>query len=63
VGSYFDVNSVAHGFERFVNGSYTSFDPPGAVYGTFPATNNPAGAVTGFYVDASGVVHGFLILP
>jgi hypothetical protein len=42
----------------------TTFDVPGAGtgagQGTFTYCNNPAGAITGYYIDASGVSHGFL---
>ena len=37
----------------------TPFDPTGST-STFPASINPAGAITGFYSDASFVNHGFL---
>ncbi len=36
--------------------------PRGAVNGTFPQSINPAGAITGFYCDATGC-HGFLRAP
>jgi hypothetical protein len=42
------------------SGTYTTFDAPGAVNGTFPFAINPAGAITGFYYDANFVSHGFL---
>jgi hypothetical protein len=38
--------------------TFTTFDPPGAT-STQAFSINPAGAITGFYVDASGD-HGFL---
>ena len=44
--------------------TYTSFDAPGAGtgpnQGTVSLAINPAGAITGYYIDASGVNHGFL---
>ena len=44
--------------------TYTTFDAPGAGtgpnQGTLPLAIDPAGAITGYYVDASGVNHGFL---
>ena len=43
-------------------GTFTTFDPPGAI-STFPFGINPAGAITGYYADASGVIHGFLWIP
>ena len=39
-----------------------TFDPPGSV-ATFAYAISPAGAITGFYIDASGVQHGFLRTP
>jgi hypothetical protein len=42
------------------SGTYTTFDAPGAVNGTFPFAINPAGAITGYYQDANFVGHGFL---
>jgi hypothetical protein len=41
-------------------GSFTTFDVPGAVNGTFPSSINPAGAITGSYYDVNFVGHGFL---
>jgi hypothetical protein len=56
-----------HGFERFRDGSFANFDAAGAgtgVYqGTRPSTNNLNGEVTGWYVDANGVNHGFVWKP
>jgi hypothetical protein len=54
---------VYHGFLRAPDGTITTFDPPGAVHGTFPAGINPAGAITGSYTDANGFSHGFLGFP
>jgi len=55
---------VNHGYVRTSKGEITKFDVPGAGagagQGTVPQSNNPAGAITGFYIDASGVFHGFL---
>jgi hypothetical protein len=52
---------------RAPDGKFTEFDAPGAGtgagQGTIPMSNNPAGANTGYWVDASGVYHGFLAIP
>src|SRR5437762_3035556 len=40
----------------------TTFDPPGATR-TIALSINPAGAITGYYVDASSGFHGFLRAP
>ena len=65
-GLFDDAKSVAHGFVRTRDGAITTFDVPGAgtgvFQGTFTATVgglNPAGAITGWYVDASNVNHGY----
>ena len=39
--------------------TFTTFDPPGSV-ATEPFAINPAGAITGVYLDANGNQHGFL---
>jgi hypothetical protein len=41
-------------------GTFITFDAPGAVQGTFPASINHAGAITGYYNDANSVSHGFV---
>ncbi len=68
VGSYADANRVYHGFVRAATGTITTFDAPGAstitgsglIRGTAAISVNTAGDITGFYVDASGVFHGFV---
>jgi len=49
------------------DGTMTMIDVPGAGtgphQGTFPSDVNPAGAITGYYIDADGVYHGFLRTP
>jgi hypothetical protein len=42
------------------NGTFISFDAPGAVNGTFPVAMNSAGAITGQYIDGNSAYHGFL---
>jgi hypothetical protein len=42
---------------------YISFEAPGAYFGTFPSSINPAGVVTGSYLDDNFVSHGFLRAP
>jgi len=65
-GFYFDANFVGHGFLRTPDGTITSFDAPGADMtpgtgnGTFGVSLTPGGAIEGIYVDAQGVLHGFL---
>jgi len=45
-------------------GTFTTFDAPGAALvpfsGTAPTSINPAGTITGSYIDASSLGHGFL---
>lgn len=45
---------------RAADGTITTFDVPGAVNGTSPSNINPMGSITGSYVDASFVSHGFV---
>jgi hypothetical protein len=67
-----DFDSVSHGFVRAKDGTVTLLDAPGAgtiadgfnpSQGTFARSINPGGLVTGFYVDANTVYHGFLWIP
>ena len=44
-------------------GTFTTFDAPGAVNGTFSEAINPEGTVTGYYRDANSVSHGFARAP
>jgi hypothetical protein len=70
VGFYSDNSARCHGYVRAANGTFTQIDAPDAGTGPFPqgtfpseftpAGINPAGAITGFYVDASSVQHGFV---
>jgi hypothetical protein len=60
-GIYYGCGT-AHGFVRDRDGKITTFDPPGSTY-TMPTSINDAGAITGWYVDASSVTHGFLRSP
>ena len=45
-------------------GTFITFDVPGAgtgvIEGTYPSGINPAGTITGFYVDANFAIRGFL---
>jgi hypothetical protein len=58
-----------HGFLRVANGTITPFDAPGAgtagtslLPGTDSASINDSGDITGTYVDANGLVHGFVLI-
>jgi hypothetical protein len=72
-GFYSDNSGGCHGYVRAANGTFTQIDAPDAGTGPFPqgtfpseftaAGINPAGAITGFYVDASSVQHGFVRAP
>ena len=70
-GYYIDGNSVGHGFLRTPGGMLTQFDDSEAgttanqtpQQGTFPVSLNDVSVVTGYYVDANGVSHGFLRTP
>jgi hypothetical protein len=69
-GHYIDSNNVNHGFLRSpVGDKLITFDAPGAGktagsgQGTFPESISDAGAITGRYIDANNVNHGFLRSP
>jgi hypothetical protein len=67
--SYLDANNVYHGFVRSPEGTFTTFEAPGAdttpgdFNGTFPYSINDQGVITGYYIDVNNVNHGFLLLP
>jgi hypothetical protein len=55
---------VGHAFVRTPGGKNFFFDAPGeGIQETSPLSINFLGAVTGTFVDANGVSHGFLRLP
>jgi hypothetical protein len=66
-GYCIDANNVFHGFLRTREGTFATFEVPGAGIGAFQGTfavgNNPANAVTGYFIDTNGVSHGFLRIP
>jgi hypothetical protein len=71
-GIYSDANSVNHGFLRSANGKITTFDAPGAGTASYqgtgcfsdcPVSLNIWGAITGIYIDANNVYHGYLRTP
>jgi len=62
-GTYFDASGVQHGFLRAPDGTFTTFDVPGAVGLTAAEGINLGGTIAGFYADASFVFHGFLRAP
>ena len=71
-GTYIDANSVQHGFLRSPNGSFTTFDAPGAGTGSYegtgcssdcPTSLNDSGAIIGTYIDSNFVYHGYLRTP
>ena len=72
-GFYTDTSAHCHGYVRAANGTFTQIDAPDAGTGPFPQGTfpsditpmgiNPAGAITGFYVDASSAQHGFVRAP
>src|SRR5215471_11133919 len=67
-GHFTDSANTAHGYVRSNQGVITVFDAPGAGtgpgQGTFPTAApqliNPNGAITGYYVDSVGALHGFV---
>jgi hypothetical protein len=67
IAGYFDDSTgFVHGFVRHPDGTFATFEVPGATpgsgLGTFPSSLNNAGEVTGFYyTGAIGVPHGFVM--
>jgi len=68
-GYYNDVNIVSHGFLRTPDGTFKTFDAPGAdtnpadAAGTIVTGVNDLGLVTGYFFDSNFRVHGFLRCP
>ena len=58
---------MLHGYLRTKGGTFTTFEAPGAGtgagQGTVPENLNPSRTITGQYLDASGVNHGFAGAP
>jgi uncharacterized membrane protein len=50
------------GYLRSPDGTFTTFNPPGAT-ATAVLAINPAGAITGYYLDANFGAHGFVRAP
>ena len=72
VGIYIDANSVQHGFLRSPDGTFTTFDAPGAGTDSYEGTGCPSDcsvsindsrAITGTYIDTNYVYHGYLRTP
>ena len=63
-GFFWDALGANHGFMRSADGHFTKIDVPsasgGIVLSTFAYGINAPGDVTGVYVDANHVPHGFL---
>jgi hypothetical protein len=53
---------VYHGYLRSPEGRIVTVDPVGSTY-TFPDGINDLGRITGYYLDANNVFHGFLRIP
>jgi hypothetical protein len=66
-GAFEDRNLLNHGFVRYADGSFTTFEAPeagtGANQGTYAWNINLEGTTAGIYIDGSGVYHGFVRLP
>jgi hypothetical protein len=68
-GYYIDGNYLVHGYLRSPWGEITTFDPPGegpngiGCYADCPMGLNDLGEITGIYLDANNVIHGFVRTP
>jgi len=60
--THFDFNAAAR-FQRCCRVAPRADKAPGDYNGTFPVSVKNEGAVTGYYIDANNVYHGFLLLP
>jgi probable HAF family extracellular repeat protein len=66
-GAYLDVNFVRNGFVLSRNGTFTSFEAPGAGNGAYQGSApdsvaglNQSGALSGYDLDDNNVYHSFL---
>jgi hypothetical protein len=68
-GTYLDGNNVYHGFIRRTDGSFRTFEVPGAdttpgsYNGTLAQSINDWGEVAGYYADENSLIHGFIFNP
>jgi len=66
-GQYQSSDYVFHGFIRYPNGSFTTYDAPGAgtgaYQGTYPCEINLEGETAGVIYDGNNVAHGFVRSP
>ena len=66
-GQFQDPSYVFHGFVRYPNGAFTTFDEPdagtGKNQGTLAWDINLRGTTAGIYIDANNVHHGFIRSP
>lgn len=62
MGTYIDTNYVLHGYLRSPDGKITTVDPSGSVY-TWSSDLNDFESITGYYLDANNVYHGFVAVP
>jgi len=68
-GQFEDANITFHGFIRYPDGFFVTFEAPGAGavpgqgQGTLAYSLNLEGTTAGVYIDASGVQHGFVRSP
>ena len=61
-GVYVDATDLRR-FERDSAGHFDNFSAADGTDGTRTTTNNSWGEVTGWYIDANGVDHGFVWQP
>jgi hypothetical protein len=57
-GYYQDASFVIHAFLRSSDGTFITWDAPGATQ-TFAQAMNAAGTIAGSYLDAASVYHGY----
>ena len=63
-GRYNAANNSFHAYVRSPDGKITTFEAPGAGTGSFQGTSggniNPAGEISGVWVDATLARHGYV---
>ena len=63
-GQVVDANLIYHGFIRYPDGKFATYDAPGAGTGAGQGTlwgrHQSGGRVVGYYVDANNAGHGFV---
>ena len=67
MGYAYNTRVLSSGFVRARDGAIITYDAPGAGgnanQGTLATGINAAGAIVGYYLDATNAFHGFVLAP